>query len=320
MATYNGFVAAATLVLTLVASAGCGTTTHYSGYREKVYLVEAPKKTGEHFSSANKIAFFPYLNTANFAHQLDTNLAYANQQLGEAVVRIREEVSSDFTIQTPYESQTALSEAGLTSRYADILSDYVNTGIIDERGIRDIMASLKVDILFQGVLEGYNVDSETGLFRGAAMQFIAFDRTTGRIDWNISMRVHEKIEEHTRKKTTMTSQLILGALAFATLAATAGTVYGLDDDGYTSAAVIVGSGGMALAGGLGLASLVSHEEDTRQKKVRGMNLTIREGLGIMLRHCMREILVQLRSAKLQPAPPAPPSSKPERQKRKRKRR
>lgn len=308
------------LLALTVAATGCGVTSHYTGYKQKVYHVEAPKKTGESFSTANKIAFFPYLNTAQFAHQLDTNLAYANHQLGEAVEWVTKQLPSELEILSPHRSQSALSAAGLTARYADILDDYVRTGIIDERGMRDIMDTLKVDLLFQGVLQGYNVDSDTGLFRAAAMQFIAFDRKTGRIDWNISVRVHEEIEDHTQVERSSKNQVLLGILSVLTLLATEGIGYALVEDDEPEAALAVGLGGIAGSTVLAITAIRDSEIDEREPDVRGADLTIEAGIGEMLKRCVQEIVTQLREAKLQPAPPAQPPSKPARRKRKRKRR
>jgi hypothetical protein len=143
-------------------------------------------------------AFMPFQNTAFLTQTaVDVNIAFANEQIAAGMAEFQRRTG--VATLDPNETQSILSDKGLTTEYAQVLRDYNVSGLIDVRVVRKIAQALRADVIVQGLLIGYTVDTVGWEYRGVANQgdpktkyltgatarWLVFDASSGRIEWNV---------------------------------------------------------------------------------------------------------------------------------------
>ena len=172
----------------LVGCVGVEHVRYYTGGLRYGVQIPAPNTKTRVIGPSQKsrgcrIAVFPLMNTSQITQRLDVDLSYANQQITSALQLL--DVREGCKIIPPNDAQRHLSEAGLTATYSDMLDDYDKRGLIDVVVVQKIAEKMNIDLLLQGTLISYDVDTSKDVFNRATIRFIAFNGRTGDLEWNI---------------------------------------------------------------------------------------------------------------------------------------
>ena len=195
-----------------VALAGCGKDIIIRGEHGIEFLRhEVPERVVSAPSAGKRIMVLPFMNTATFRGVGPVvNMTAANRVLASGILEIS--VPEGSVILTPAESQTEMSRIGETGKYTQLLRDYVDSGLVDERAMQKMLTKLDKDILIQGILRRLEADSTGKRLGGLSIQFIAFDRETGAEKWNFYVHGENKEFDRTSKTEENGTQVGLGAL------------------------------------------------------------------------------------------------------------
>ena len=204
----------------LMSLSGCGKNITIHGEHGIEFLrTEVPEEVISAPSAGKRIMVLPFMNTATFRTGIVVNMTAANQALSTGILEIA--VPEGSVILTPAESQTEMSRIGETGTYTNLLRDYVDSGLVDERKMQKMLTKLNKDILIQGILRGLEADSEDNRLGKISIQFIAFDRETGAEKWNFYIHGQSVHFDRTYQTEENRSQMIAGVIGG--LMAVAGT-------------------------------------------------------------------------------------------------
>lgn len=153
-------------------------------------------------TSGCAVAFLPFTGTGRWKTPLSGEVApdfsFVNEVMSEATRSLP--LGKGCRVVLPGEAQTKLSDAGQISKYARVVRDYVKTGMLDERTIRDVASVLEADLVVQGALEYYRIEPRQHYLQKIRLRFFALDGKSGKLAWNIFSTGAQYPVDNTRSK------------------------------------------------------------------------------------------------------------------------
>lgn len=204
-----------------------------------------PAELGPHRpTKVRTAAFMPFQNTAQMAMQsVFVDIAFANELIASGMADFQRRTG--IATLDPTETQAMLSDQNLTGEYAQVLRDYLISGLIDVKVIRRIATALRADVIVQGLLVGYSIEPVQYRFHNlqdsgnpkndyltrATTRWFVFNAASGRIEWNFITEVTQDYQVHISVEHDKTLAHIGLGITAAMAIAGAGVMFGgLDSD------------------------------------------------------------------------------------------
>lgn len=298
------------LLILAVGVSSCVKVTNVTRHEVENEVIAEPRDPGPYRpKNIRRVAFMPFQNTAMLAHHtLEVDVAFANEKIAAGMADFQR--NTGFATLDPNETQALLSERNLTGEYAQMLRDYLVSGLIDVQVVRKIASALRADVIVQGLLVSYGFEPLTihaeGLTRSldpknwrylsnATARWFVFEASSGRIEWNVTTMVRQEwTVRFSREENKTLAHIGLGVTTAIALAGV-GLITVAAVKGSDSFPILLGvGGGMFVPVSFSPLFYTTGSESSQEIPPRKPLITMEQALAQMVQEALRRVALQFR--------------------------